>query len=274
MNFKSELILQKITKENLNIFDLKFVASEFQYSKQRFDTLAFDIKTNSFVIIEYKNKLDSEVINQSESYYNLLLENKNVYIDKYNEVFKTDIVKDDFDFDKTRVLIIGPQFNEEQLLAAKSPHYPFEIWKVNLNKNFCISYENVVTDEIKYLQVTKKDLELTEDELLQNRSDKILKLYDILKNRVLNEFPDVTQRILIDAFSYRLNGKLICKFVFNRDSLKVYFYTKEINDSQSKLEDISGKNIGGNTYYMFELKSEDDIDYFIELFKQIYVKKE
>lgn len=274
MNFKSELILQRITKENLNIFDLKFVASEFQYSKQRFDTLAFDIKTNSFVIIEYKNKLDSEVINQSESYYNLLLENKNVYIDKYNEVFKTDIVKDDFDFDKTRVLIIGPQFNEEQLLAAKSPHYPFEIWKVNLNKNFCISYENVVTDEIKYLQVTKKDLELTEDELLQNRSDKILKLYDILKNRVLNEFPDVTQRILIDAFSYRLNGKLICKFVFNRDSLKVYFYTKEINDSQSKLEDISGKNIGGNTYYMFELKSEDDIDYFIELFKQIYVKKE
>ena len=274
MKFKSELILQRITRENLHIFDLKLIAFEFQYNKQRFDTLAFDIKTNSFVIIEYKNEQDSKVLNQCESYYNLLLENKNVYIDKYNEVFNTDFVKDDFDFDKTRVLIIGPEFNEEQLLAAKSPSYPFEIWKVNLNKNFCISYENVVTDETKYLQVTKKDLELTEEELLQNRSDKILKLYDILKNRVMNEFPDVTQRILIDAFSYRLNDRLICKFVFNRDSLKVYFYIKEINDSQSKLEDISGKNIEGNTYYRFELKSEDDIDYFIELFKQIYVKKE
>ena len=273
MKFKSELILQRITRENLHIFDLELIAFEFQYNKQRFDTLAFDIKTNSFVIIEYKNEQDSKVLNQCESYYNLLLENKNVYIDKYNEVFNTDFVKDDFDFDKTKVLIIGPEFNEEQLLAAKSPRYPFEIWKVNLNEKFCISYENVVTDEIKYLQVTKKDLELTEEELLQNRSDKILKLYDILKNRVMNEFRDVTQRILINAFSYRLNGKLICKFVFNRDSLKVYFYTKDINNSQSKLEDISGKNIEGNTYYRFELKSEDDIDYFIELFKQIYVKK-
>ena len=34
--------------------------------------------------------------------------------------------------------------------------------KVNVNENFCISYENVVTNEIKYLQVDKDDLELTE----------------------------------------------------------------------------------------------------------------
>lgn len=271
MKFKSELILQRITQDHLDVFDLKLISSEFQYNNQRFDTLAFDINDNSFVIIEYKNKMDFEVLNQGESYYNLLLENKDIYIAKYNEVFQTNLEKEDFDFDKTKVLIIGPEFNKKQLLAAKLPYYPFEIWKVTLNENFCISYENVVTDEIKYLQVTKNDLELTEEELLQNRSDKILELYNIITNRVKNEFPDATRKILIDAFSYRLNNKLICKFMFSSNFLKVYFYTKEIKDIRGKLEDIAGKNIGGNTYYKFKLTSKEDIDYFMELFRQIYI---
>ena len=271
MKFDSELILQRITQKNLDVFDLKCLASEFQYNNQRFDTLAFDIKTNSFVIIEYKNKLDFEVLNQGKSYYNLLLENKNVYIDKYNEVFKKNLKKENFNFDKTKVLIIGPIFNKKQLLAAKSPHYPFEIWKVKVNEKFCISYKNVATNEIIYLQVNKDDLKLTEEELLQNRPDEILETYYSLKNRVMNEFPEVKERILIDAFSYRLNNKLICKFVFHNKFIKVYFYTKEISDRKEVLEDISGKNIGGKTYYRFELKSEEDIDYFMELFRQIYI---
>ena len=270
MKFNSEFILQRNTQDNLDLFNLEFVASEFQYSDLRFDTLAFDEDTNSFVIIEYKNKLDFEVLNQGETYYNLLLDNKRVYIDKYNDVFNTKFKEDDFDFDKTKVLIIGPKFNKKQLEAAKSPHYPFEIWKVDVNEKFCISYENVVTNEIKYLQVTKEDLELTEGELLQDRSDEVIELYEGIANGVINEFPDVTKRILIDAFAYYLNDKLICKFVFLSKFLKVYFYTNEINDIEGKMEDIAGKGIEGNTYYRFKLTSKEDIDYFIELFKQIY----
>ena len=270
MKFNSELILQRNTQNNLDLFNLEFVATEFQYNDWRFDTLAFDKNNNSFVIIEYKNKLDFEVLNQCETYYNLLLNNKQVYIDKYNNVFKTDFKEDDFDFDKTKVLIIGPKFNKKQLLAAESPHFPFELWKVNLNENFRISYKNVVSEEIKYLKVSKEDLELTESELLENRSENVLELYNVLKNRVINEFPNTTKRILIDAFAYYLNNKLRCKFVFNKNFLKLYFYTNQITDTQGKLEDISGRKLEGITYYRFKLKSIEDIDYFIELFKQIY----
>lgn len=270
MKFNSELILQRNTQNNLDLFNLEFVATEFQYNDLRFDTLAFDEETNSFVIIEYKNKLDFEVLNQGETYYNLLLDNKQVYIDKYNEVFKTEFKEEDFDFDKTKVLIIGPKFNKKQLASAKSPHYPFEIWKVKVNEKFCISYENVITNEIKYLQVTKDDLELTEEELLQDRSDEVIELYEGITNGVINKFPDAIKRILIDAFAYYLNDKLICKFVFLSKFLKVYFYTNEINDIKGKMEDITGKGIEGNTYYRFKLTSKEDIDYFIEMFKQLY----
>ncbi len=242
MKFRSELILQRNTRDNLDLFDLEHITSEFQHDNLRFDTLAFDNDNKSFVIIEYKNKLDFKVLNQGETYYNLLLDNKDIYIDKYNAVFKTNLNETYFDFDKTKVMIIGPKFSPKQIEAAKSPHYPFEIWKVNLDKNCCITYENISTNEIKELQVTENDLILTEDELLKNRSEKMTELYYFIKNRILHGFPNVNERILIDAFSFRENDNLICKFKFLKNSFKVFFYTSEIKDTQDRLEDISNKN--------------------------------
>ena len=110
----------------------------------------------------------------------------------------------------------------------------------------------------------------TEDELLYDKTQKVIDLFKSIKNQVENEFPDANIKILVDAFSYRLNDKLICKFIFLKNYLNLYFYTDEIEDIEGKLEDISGKNLEGNTYYRFKLTSEEDIDYFIELFRQIY----
>ena len=51
--FKYERDLQKLTENNMEeVFNLKFVASEFQLDNLRIDTLAFNEETNSFVIIE------------------------------------------------------------------------------------------------------------------------------------------------------------------------------------------------------------------------------
>lgn len=59
--FKLEREIQKIVENNLEILlDLKFVKSEFTISgtvqQLRIDTLAFDIKSKAFVIIEYIDK--------------------------------------------------------------------------------------------------------------------------------------------------------------------------------------------------------------------------
>ena len=65
--FKKEYYLHNITQKNLKeLFDLEFVASEIQLNDFRFDNLAFDEKTNSFVIIEYKNELNQNVLNQGK----------------------------------------------------------------------------------------------------------------------------------------------------------------------------------------------------------------
>lgn len=271
--FKSEFILQKVTRNNLEIFDLKLITSEIQYSRRRFDTLAFDENTKSFVIIEYKNKIDFNVLNQSFKYYKLLLSKPKVYIDRYNEVFNKDFNESDFEWDKSKVLIIGPKFSDKQIEYAKDPKWPFEIWKTTLCNNNCIYYENLESDEVKKLPVSNEDLSLTENDLLENRTPKVKDLYFSIKSSLKREFNNVQDRILINAVSYRTNKNLICKVNFLKNSLNIFFYTGSLK-GHDNIEDISNKKTEGKARYKFKLESKENMDNFIELFKQAYEESE
>ena len=266
MKFQSELILQRITSKNLELFGLKLITNEFQYQNLRFDTLAFDSESKSFTIIEYKNEYSEKVINQSEGYYNLLKDNPQVYVDKYNEVFKTTLKEEDFNLENTKVLIIGPKFDGEQIKVANSPHFPFEIWKVSLKKDNTITYENVITNETKSLKVTEDDLKLTEDELLHDRPDEMIEIYNAVTKRVAEEFSDVDKRILIDAFSLRRDDRMVCKFRFYKGYFRAFFYKDSLKDPKNRLE---YDEIEGNVKSYLKITTTDDIDYFIELFRQV-----
>lgn len=263
--FRSEFIIQRITSKNLNIFDLKHITNEFQYHGQRIDTLAFDDKNKSFVIIEYKNEYDSNVINQTKRYYDLLSNYPQAYINRHNEEYSSDLKEEELG--QTKVLIIGTDFKDHQIDAAKSPNFPFEIWKISKDENFCISYENLVSHEIKQFKSSEDELKLTEDELLYGRSEEIIELYKTIKNKVLNEFEDVTNKILIKGFSVRHKNKMICKFLFNENSMNAHFYTNKLKDPNNRLEDISDSKTEGKSKLI--LASTDDVDYFLEIFKQV-----
>ena len=74
VEFNRERDLQNITEKNLEtIFNLEFVASEFQLKNLRIDTIGFDKVSNSFAIIEYKKDKSSSVIDQGYAYLALLL---------------------------------------------------------------------------------------------------------------------------------------------------------------------------------------------------------
>ena len=63
VKFNNEKEMQNLTENNLEeLFDLRFVASEFQVDNLRIDTLAFNEKTKSFVIIFCIDSSNSIVI--------------------------------------------------------------------------------------------------------------------------------------------------------------------------------------------------------------------
>src|SRR3712207_238004 len=79
--FKLEKDMQKVFENNLpKIMGLQLVRSEFSIKNKRIDTLAFDIQTNAFIIIEYKRDKNISVIDQGFTYLSLMLENKADFI--------------------------------------------------------------------------------------------------------------------------------------------------------------------------------------------------
>ena len=74
--------------------------------------------------------------------------------------------------------------------------------------------------------------------------------------------------------SYKINNNLICVVRFMSKSLSIWFFTKNLNDWENKTKDLSESSTGGSgVHYQIDLKSEDDFDYFMELFKQVYDEK-
>ena len=262
--FENELILHLLTQKRLRkLFDLKFVASEIQLHKLRLDNLAFDEKTSSFVIIEYKNRFNANVLKQAQDYHDLLLNNKDFFLERLEN-------PKNVCFEKTRVMIIGPKFSDEQNEKAKSK---FELWHVSLNDDCCVEYKNLHTGKTKKLKVSKDELKLTEDDLLNNKSDEICSLYHALRNHIKNEFRNVECKILVDEISFKTNNRIICNVRFLKKSFNAYFYAEKLFDREKRLRDISDISTAGKANYEFKINSENDLDYFIELFKQTYNQK-
>ena len=285
IDFDRESKLQRLTENNLEeLFDLQFVQTEFEYKKLRIDTLAFNTKTHSFVIIEYKNKLEYSVIDQGFSYLSLLLNNKYYFIKKYNEITGLNLDIEDFDFSKTKIMIIAPSFTKYQLKSTEFSDLPFELWKVRLYENGCVSYDKIKNDSAtsirevvldkKNIQINLESLNYTEDDLLKDKSLEINELYYSLKERLLSEFDDLDMEIFKTLSSYKVNDNLICVVRFLSKSLSIWFFTKNLDDSENRTKDLSKSSTGGSgVHYQIDLSSEDDFDYFVELFKQVYEEK-
>ena len=77
IDFKLGKDIQRLCEDNLSqIFGLQTVKSEFILQNLRIDTLAFDAKTKSFVVIEYKKDKNFSVIDQGYTYLSIVLNNK------------------------------------------------------------------------------------------------------------------------------------------------------------------------------------------------------
>ena len=160
--FDNEYQLHIFTQKHLEeLFDLECIASEIQLNRLRLDNLAFDEKTSSFVIIEYKNELDLNVLTQAQDYLDLLLENKEFFLNRLGDDIEVE-------FENTRIMIIGPEFSKNQINDAKDN---VELWKITLSDDGVVSYENLKTSEIKVIDIDLDELKLTEESLLEYKSD-------------------------------------------------------------------------------------------------------
>ena len=285
INFKNERELQRLTENNLEeLFNLKFIATEFQVDDLRIDTLAYSEETNSFVIIEYKNIKNYSVIDQGYSYLALLLNNQAEFVLKYNQVTGETCGKQDFDFSQTRVMFIAPSYTTYQLKSVEFSDIAFELWKVSRYSNNTVLYDKVNDDDFvaSISQVTsgegkqdvdKKIKKYTEEDYFEDKSAQVIELYNNLKECIKSEFDDVEVNVTKLYIVFKVNKKIISSVVLLKNSLNIFINAKRLNDYKNSCRDVSNKGHWGVGDYVFNLESENDFDYFLELFKQAYDEK-
>lgn len=288
--FDSEYILHKLTEKFIkekNLFGLKYVGSEIQYDKLRIDTLAFDEEKNTFVIIEYKNKRDTNVINQVKGYYNLIKEGSNNEVDIHQELTELLDEKKEIDFDNIQAKIICTKFAEGLKEESENLEY-LDVYIISLCKcddgEYYVTYErnsdenmHCDSNEIRF-DVDPIDLVITKEDTLKNKSDEIKTLYDCFERSFLKEYNEENINYLVDAVSIKVNNKFICN-VDIKKSIKIYFYTHKLNEinkyldekncSKKNLRNIAYLTTGGPLVYFELTLDHSEIGFAIEIIKKI-----
>ncbi|MDQ0514272.1 hypothetical protein J2Z62_000710 [Mycoplasmoides fastidiosum] len=173
--FKLEKEIQNIVEKNLEtLFGYKILSTEFQTGDYRFDTVAFDEETKSFVIIEYKRGKNESLVDQGYAYLYTFLTKSAEFVLLYNEKNPTaNKQKKDFNWSETKLIFISPNFTSYQKDAVNLSKVPFKLFEIKKygNEIFLIEEVNVQNNTIKNTPFN------ISDEVVQKVSEEI-QVYD------------------------------------------------------------------------------------------------
>lgn len=281
-DFSSEKELQAFFESNLkNILNLDFIETEYIIEKYRVDTVAFDNETKSFRIIEYKNVKNRSLVDQGYTYLKLLHERKADFVLKYNEIKKEKMKISDVDWTQSRIIFVSPTFTNYQLDATSFKNLPFDLYTINKYEKDIVVIDSVnKTSDIRLEDINKNfnndvlsEIKVySEDDHLNNKPEKIVYLYNMLKEGILS-----IGDIEIEA------KKVYIAFKASRNVVDVEIQKRNIrvniNLKKGELEDpkeitIDQSEIGhwGNGDYRIDINNLEELNYLLYLINQSYEK--
>lgn len=280
--FKLEKEIQTLFEQNLSeIMGVELVKSEFTIKNKRIDSLAFDCQSKAFIIIEYKRDRNSSVVDQGFTYLNLMLQNKADFIVEYNENLKKNLKRDDVDWSQTRVAFVSPSFTDNQREATNFKDLAIELWEVkryeedvvvinSIKKNSVASIKTTIQNKSEYAEITKEIKTYTEEDLLNNKSDDIIELYEKYKAGILNLADDIEIKPQKFYIAFKKDRRNIVDIDIQNKALKIWMNLPKgkLDDPKNITRDVSSVGHFGNGDY--ELKITDDIlfEYVMSLAKQ------
>lgn len=281
--FKLEKEIQSLTETNLKaIFGLEFVKSEFSLNNFRIDTLAFDLESGTFVIVEYKRDKNFSVIDQGYAYLSLMLNNKADFILEYNENSKENLMRKDIDWSQSRVIFISPSFTTYQKEAINFKDLPIELWEIKRYNNQTVNYNQIKTsgakESVKTIsrqdeaieKVTKEIKVYTENDHINRGETETQELYKKLKDGINNLDDSISYQAKKQTIGFKIEANIFCDIVILSKSLKMYLNLKsgELQDEKKIARDVSNVGHWGNGSYEIKMKDTENIEYILSLIKQ------
>ncbi|MFO6498188.1 DUF5655 domain-containing protein [Bacillus sp. z60-11] len=285
--FKKEKDIQQLCEKNLKqLLGLKFIASEFRVAGFRIDTLAFDDQTQSFVIIEYKNKKHSSVIDQGYAYLSIMLNNKADFILEYNENQGRHLKRNSIDWSQSRIIFISPEFTTHQKESINFRDLPMELWEIKRYENDLIQMNpirpnrtsgsiNTISNQSEAIEQVSREIKVfTEEDHLIRKPDEVIDLYHQFKEDILNVGDNISVKATKLYIAFTVNKRNMVDVLLLKRGLKIWINTKkgELDDPAGLMRDVSETGHWGNGDYEVQISDEEHVEYIIGLIKQVYEK--
>ena len=296
IDFESEKILQIMIQDNLdNVFEgLEFLTTEFQPVEHlRPDTVAFDTEKNCFVIIEYKNVKNKQVLDQGATYYRMLMERKDSFVLLYNRIKSKQCVYSDFNWDESYVIFISPEFTKYQI-GASGIGLPIRLFRISYYEKEIIVLERIeehlnnklgkIDDSASKPKSYVKLDEYDEEKYLNGSyntgksSDETRKLYFFMKKKLLDNFENLEVRIkkAYVGFYNKYNDSCICTLDVKKSFIKLNYSTtvkKGIISESDFIRNVEKIGTFGVGHYQSEIKNEDDFNRSLPYIEKVYDHK-
>lgn len=279
IDFKNEKELQSYVEKNMEeILGYKFIATEFSVGDSRLDSLGYDKENNTFIIIEYKNIKNNSLVDQGYSYLALMLERKEAFVLKYNNVTKSNLEIGDIDWSQSRIIFISPFFSSRQISATEFQGMPFDLIKATKYENNIVEFDKIsknpnlkasFTPNTEIMKEVEKEIKVyTEEDHLNKAPEKIKELYQNLKEEILN-LGDIDIEYKKFYIAFKGNTNIVDIEVYS-SKIKLFINMKigSLNDPMNISRDMSKTGHHGNGDYVVEISNEDDIENVIPLIKQ------
>lgn len=281
--FDKEKKLQNFTENNLKeLFGLEFISTEFNIESFWLDSLSFDPEIRSFVIIEYKKVENFSLMDQGQTYLNLVLDHKADVLLEYFEKTGKALKKSEVDWSQTRVMFIGPKFNTYQKRAL-SPNLPFELWEVGIYQGDLIEYDqiNPVGQDKKIDKKTVTVLSgtaaqeirtYTLEDHLERTNPNIQELLEELRRKIFELDTKIQEKPVKTYIGYKVNWYNFVSIHVFKDKLKIYVRKNSLDKDIKKLFTKVPESYawGKTALWWIELTKAGDLDYVLEVIKESY----
>ena len=285
--FDLERDIQSVIEKNTQeLFNVKFVKSEFSINGYRLDTLCFDQEQKSFVIIEYKKSQSYSVIDQGFTYLSTMLNNKSDFVLEYNEITGSNLKRNEIEWSQSRIIFVSPSFSQFQKDSVNFKDIPFELWEVKkfdngmigLNQLFNTSNQSVKGIE-KSKDVVLNEVKVSDEEsVLEKTPENIRKLYEELKDGI-SAWNNISFKSVRNYISVLKGNKVKIYINPQKNQLKIDMirkvdFTGNVKSIPTKFTLDDPKNIFRlfvNEYkevYTLSIKDNKDIDYILLMIKQ------
>ena len=276
---------------------------KFDKTNNRLDILALDT-AGKLVVIELKRDVAKKFTDLQAIHYAAyistfsfkdIVEIRAKYCGKSEEIVEDEIINfienEDFtDFDnQPRIIIVSNEFKEETLASV--------LWLRDIGADItCVKLEAyevgekiVVTPDIiiplpeakqfmmyreqKNKATSKSGIKYNEDYHLKNTPEDVIKLYDQIKEKILELSTDIEVKPKKMYIAFVDNSNFIYAKIYQKN-IKIILNLKkgELKDPENAAEDVSEIGRHGNGDYRITIEPGQNLDYTIQLIEQAHKK--